>query len=144
MSEYDSQQDPGLSLREAREAAGLSAKEVAESLNLLVSNVEAIEANNFRAMNADIFVRGYVTSYARFLNLDVDPLLEATDALLNAQKRTAAKKEVVVASPVKPVHRVVAALVMAVVIWAFCYFLLVSHGSAPVESGSADSVEDEG
>ncbi|MBB3045954.1 cytoskeletal protein RodZ [Litorivivens lipolytica] len=113
-----SEQEPGCSLREAREAAGLSQQDVADSLNLLVSNVQAIESNTFKQLNADIFVRGYIRSYARFLNLDAEPLLEAAERVLRAESRSAEAVCVSAASPIKPMHKVIAALVLAGLVWA--------------------------
>ena len=135
-----SEQDPGLSLREAREAAGLSQKDVADSLNLLVSNVEAIEANNFRHMNADIFVRGYIRSYARFLNLEPQPLLDAAERQLR-DKSPSADNEIQpkAMSPIKPQHKILAALVIAGVLWAIA--VVVMAPDAEADAGQAAITE---
>lgn len=124
---------PGSVLREAREAAGLSEQDVADSLNLLVSHVEAIEANQFRQMNADIFVRGYVRSYARFLNLDVEPLLEATESILKpaAQQREEARQAQT--SGLSPLQKLLSALAIAVVVWAGANWWLGQPASAEAD-----------
>lgn len=111
-------QEPGSVLREARESVGLTVQDVADTLNLLVSHVEAIEANQFQQMNADIFVRGYVRSYARFLNLDVDPLLEATEAFLKPAAEQRAEQQLGQGAVLSSAQKLAGALVVAVLVWA--------------------------
>ena len=126
-----SEQDPGFSLREAREAAGLSQQDVADSLNLLVRNIDAIESNNFRQLNADIFVRGYIRSYARFLHLEPHPLLEAAERQLKDSKPSAhSEAQPEVASPIKPQHKILAALVIAGVLWAAAVMVMAPDAEA--------------
>jgi cytoskeleton protein RodZ len=59
----------GLRLRRAREAAGLSVPEVAEKLRLKAATVEAIEREDFDALGATVYVRGYYNSYARLVGV---------------------------------------------------------------------------
>lgn len=148
MSEHEIHQEPGASLRNAREAAGLSAKEVADSLNLLVSNVEAIEANNYAHMNADIFVRGYIKSYARFLDLNVDELLRAADDRIRGERDDSDHATAVTQKrklTITPVHAVLAALLMAVLAWGLAHFLLGGDADATTAVEiSAPMSDDEG
>ena len=60
---------PGLRLRKAREAAGLTVTEVAERLRLRASLVDAMEREDQAALGAPVFARGYVSSYARLLGM---------------------------------------------------------------------------
>lgn len=71
---------PGAMLREAREARGLTERDLAETLNLAVSSVRALEADDYDRLPRPAFVRGYLRSYARLLTLDPQPLLEAHEA----------------------------------------------------------------
>jgi cytoskeleton protein RodZ len=59
----------GLRLRRAREAAGLSVQEAAEKLRLKTATIEAIEKEDFDALGAGVYVRGYFNSYARLLGV---------------------------------------------------------------------------
>ena len=82
-SEQNIQPDPisvGEALRAGREAAGLSLNEVAERLKLSLRQLEAIERDDFGALPGATFVRGFVRNYARFLEIDPAPLMEALDA----------------------------------------------------------------
>lgn len=81
-SEQNNQPDPisvGEALRAGREAAGLSLNEVAERLKLSMRQLEAIERDDFGALPGATFVRGFVRNYARFLEIDPAPLMEALD-----------------------------------------------------------------
>lgn len=135
--------EPGSSLREAREAAGLTAQDVADSLNLLVSHVEAIEANEFQRMNADIFVRGYVRSYARFLNLSPEPLLRATEPYLKPATARKVTRDITVQSPIKPMHKVIASLVVAALLWLGANWMFAHADTAYPESANATEQHNE-
>jgi cytoskeleton protein RodZ len=82
-SEHNNQPDQvsvGEALRAARESAGMSLNEVADRLKLSLRQLEAIERDDFGALPGATFVRGFVRNYARFLEIDPTPLMEALDA----------------------------------------------------------------
>lgn len=66
---------PGMRLRAAREAAGLSLDQVAQQLKLAPRQVKALEDEDFAQLPGRTFARGFVRNYARLLNLDGDGLL---------------------------------------------------------------------
>ena len=70
-------ESPGRILRSAREAMGLSRREIAEALYLLESVVVAIEEDDVARQPEPVFMRGYVRNYARLLKLDPEPLIGA-------------------------------------------------------------------
>ena len=72
-------EDIGATLRHAREAAGFSIADVAQRLRLSRHLVENLEAERFDLFPVSVFLRGYLTSYARLLGIDSEPLLEAYD-----------------------------------------------------------------
>ncbi len=67
--------NPGAALKAAREAIGVSRREVAQALNLSVETLTAIEDNDADGMPDLVFARGYVRSYAKLLELDPEPLV---------------------------------------------------------------------
>lgn len=69
----------GALLRNAREAAGYSIADVAERMRLSRHHIENLEAERFDLFPVSVFLRGYLTSYARLLGIDAEPLLEAYD-----------------------------------------------------------------
>ena len=70
---------PGARLRQAREAANLSVREISAALHLDQKMIEALEAGSSDRLPAPTFVRGYIRSYARELGLPPGPLLKAYD-----------------------------------------------------------------
>jgi len=74
-----SELEPGKRLQQARLAAGLGLEEVAAQLHLDSRTVRHIEADNYSALPAPTFVRGYLRSYARLVKLSPEPIVEAYD-----------------------------------------------------------------
>ena len=65
----------GALLKQVRESKNLTREAVADQLNLLLSQVVALEENDFARFPGETFVRGHLRSYARLLNIDVNELL---------------------------------------------------------------------
>lgn len=114
---------PGQRLREAREAAHMSVGEVASRLRLESRVIERLERDDYERLHGPTFVRGYLSGYARLLDLPAGPILEAYErhgfgppALVSELGR---KPEVHVSDfPVRMVTYVIAALlVVLVVLW---------------------------
>lgn len=69
----------GACLRAAREARGLGIADVAYALKLNPRQVEALEGDHFEQLPGRAFARGFLKNYARYLELDPTPLLDAVD-----------------------------------------------------------------
>jgi cytoskeleton protein RodZ len=63
---------PGARLRSEREAQGISHQQAAESLNLDTMVLAHLEANDFAALGAPVFVKGHLRRYTTMLGLDGD------------------------------------------------------------------------
>jgi cytoskeleton protein RodZ len=70
----------GARLAAAREEAGLSVGEMAGRLRLHVNQVRALESEDLTHLPEAAYVRGFVRSYARSLNLDPAPLIDDLNA----------------------------------------------------------------
>ena len=66
---------PGGALKAARVSLDISAREVAEALNLPLRVVEAMEDNDYSQLPKPVFTRGYLRSYARLLDLDPEAIV---------------------------------------------------------------------
>jgi cytoskeleton protein RodZ len=66
----------GADLRAAREARGESTADVAHQLRLRESYIDAIETGNFDALPGVTYAIGFLRSYARYLRLDADDLIQ--------------------------------------------------------------------
>ena len=71
---------PGRRLRSEREALGVSVREVADTLNLSIAVVQALEDDDYKQLPGAVFIRGYVRAYARLLDLDPAPLVDQLPA----------------------------------------------------------------
>ncbi|KDM91937.1 cytoskeleton protein RodZ [Photobacterium galatheae] len=76
---------PGDMLRQAREQLGYSQKDVASRLRLRVSVIDDIEQNRFDEAQMATFTRGYVRSYAKFVGLDVNEILNKLESFGQGQ-----------------------------------------------------------
>lgn len=65
----------GVMLRKARETAGMSCADVASRTRLEIKVVEALEREDYGSLAAAAFVKGYIRSIARELNVDPAPIL---------------------------------------------------------------------
>jgi cytoskeleton protein RodZ len=70
---------PGARLRREREAQGLSQQQAAESLNLDPAVLTHLEANDFAALGAPVFVKGHLRRYAALLGLAEDEVVSMYD-----------------------------------------------------------------
>lgn len=66
----------GEEMRKEREIRGISLKEIADATKISKRYLEAIEKDNYGALPAPVFTRGFVREYARYLGLNPD---EAVD-----------------------------------------------------------------
>lgn len=69
--------DVGAMLREAREKGSMTVEDVAVRLKFAPRQIVALEENDFKQLPEAAFVRGFVRSYAKLLQLDAEPLLAA-------------------------------------------------------------------
>jgi cytoskeleton protein RodZ len=70
---------PGARLRREREAQGVGHQQAAESLNLDPAVLTHIEANDFAALGAPVFVKGHLRRYASLLGLAEDEIVSMYD-----------------------------------------------------------------
>ncbi len=71
----------GAVLTRAREELSLSQKDIASKLNLKEEIIVALDANEFNKLPAPTYVRGYIRSYARAINLDANSLISLYEGI---------------------------------------------------------------
>ena len=97
----------GKTLREAREAKGLSISQVAGMTRIMHSIVEGLEKENFSGIPAPIYGRGFVKLYCEAVGLDPKPMVAEfmeiyngnRDVAIKERPRTPAPEEEPVAEP---------------------------------------------
>ncbi|MDP8568446.1 helix-turn-helix domain-containing protein [Methylophilus aquaticus] len=72
----------GGQLKAAREALGLSIHEVSGQLRLGISQIQAIEQDDFAKLPQQSIVRGFIRNYARLLKVEAEPILAAYQRLV--------------------------------------------------------------
>ena len=74
-----SRQNPGETLRQAREQKGLSLSQVAGQLNLTENSLRQLENGAFDKLPGHTFSRGYIRAYAKLMGLDQAELVNSFD-----------------------------------------------------------------
>ncbi len=132
----------GRILREARGRLGLSVADVAAQTKFAPRQIEALEADDFKHLPEAAFLRGFVRSYAKILNMDAQTLLAALP-----QTKVAAAElipaSVDVPFPVEHSSQrqnlilLGAALLLAVIVVGFA----VWHFTSPVKQSTVEKIE---
>ncbi len=81
----------GERLEEARKRKGISLREAAEATKIRADFLSSIEQNKFDFDLPDIYKRGFLKNYARYLKLDADKLLADYSAQQLSQSRLGKK-----------------------------------------------------
>lgn len=121
----DELQCPGHRLTQAREALGLSTRDIATDLRLPPKLVEALEAGDLEQLPPMAFVNGYLRSYAKLLDINAQPLVEhynlcASDGpALVATDKTATEAKSSDLSVRMVTYLVVVGMLVLVVMWWF-------------------------
>ncbi len=77
-------------LRQARQANGLSLNQVAEITKIRTDHLRALEEGNYNVFDAPVYIRGFVRTYAKLLKLDVNSVLELLTVELGQTERFSA------------------------------------------------------
>lgn len=65
----------GARLRHERELRGMSLEEVARATRIPLASLERVEADRFDDLPGEVFVRGFLRSYARAIGVEPDEIL---------------------------------------------------------------------
>jgi cytoskeletal protein RodZ len=79
----------GEGFRSAREARGLTLSDVAEQIHIRSVYLNAIETEDWSAIGAPVYVRGFIRTYARFLGLDPEAAVAAFNESVPQEKQAA-------------------------------------------------------
>ena len=85
----------GAQLKQAREASGLSLRDIAARTKISVTALEAVERNDFSRLPGGIFGRSFVRAYALEVGLDPDAVVVSFVDALEQEAREAAARQAV-------------------------------------------------
>ena len=122
----------GDTLREARDKMELSVEDIEEATKIRRKYIRALEDNNFEVIPGKVYVRGFLRSYARCLNLDGDKLVQEFNEMNDYQmENNDPPQETIISIPKntgKRYKRYLAA-VAVVVLAGFIYLLGSSNAN---------------
>ncbi len=110
-------------LRNEREKKGLSHSDVGKELHLDESIVSAIENNNLDKLPEPAYVCGYIRNYARFMELDPEPLVKIYKKDVSLKSNLTSVNSISQALEKKQEKRTVFFLIFLVVLLAMGSFL---------------------
>jgi cytoskeletal protein RodZ len=112
----------GQYLRRHREARRMSVEEVSRATRVPTASVERIEADQFDELPGEVFVRGFLRSYAQAVGLQADDVL----ARYTASRRVAWVTPLPLSSPTKPARSGRFGFAIAFVLLLFLFALALS------------------
>ena len=82
----------GLYLKHERELRGVALEEIAEATKIHIRFLEALENNDFDNMPGEVFVKGFIRSYARVIGFDPEEMVNAYDESVGKDRREELEK----------------------------------------------------
>ncbi len=146
--------DLGKYLKTTRIDNGVSIEEAAEDLELSTSQIENIESGNTKAFKDVYSLKQYVRSYAKYLGLDSEKVIDefndflfehtskiSLDDILEAQKKIDANKEKKVTSPYTNIPKekvnvwsLIVLVISFIIVFVVIYFIVSFINKAPVRN----------
>lgn len=83
--------------QEKRRRNVLTLEDAAKKLKIQIKYLRALEQGNYKDLPADVYIRGFIRSYAEYLDLDIDAMLELykteSNIINNIDKKNKDKNE---------------------------------------------------
>jgi cytoskeletal protein RodZ len=131
----------GVTLKRERELRQVSIEEMAQTTRIPIRVLQNLEADRMDELPGDVFVRGFVRSYARSLGIDDAPLLARYGALHGAAVETTPAPLPAIAPPERGRrYGVTFAVVVLLVLFtlALSVVLRPRHRDLPMELSGVD------
>jgi hypothetical protein len=135
----------GTTLREARTGLGLELPDVQAVTKISVRFLRALEAEDWDAIPGPAYVRGFLRTYAEFLNLDPDPLLAELEVAEGADIREL-REPIIETGELPGARRVRAGPAIAAALVAVVVLLIAlggGDGGGDDRSGARDTAANE-
>lgn len=81
------QEKPGFQLARAREKKGYSQEYVAGRLHLRTRVIELLDADDYEQLPPPVFIQGYLSAYAKFLDVPAEPLVKIFNSLYSVDRK---------------------------------------------------------
>lgn len=125
----------------ARNAKNLTQKDVADNLRLSLKQVNALETNAFDLLPDAMITRGFIRNYARFLDVDAEPLLvsyraRVPEKLPNTLKVHSSMNQVVLTKESQPWLKYILASIL-VLLFLLAWFFYMDYMPKPEKKAVA-------
>ena len=132
-------------LKQVRETHGLSIEYVADQLKLKISTVRDLEANHYDHVGGVVYIKGYLRSYARLLNLDIEDQLQLNnnadaEAIRVPVSDECAHKQTV-KTPYKLLSLLALLIILALLVFTGVHFYTVKNNAHPVKTSSVAATQ---
>ncbi len=84
----------GEKLKNAREEKGLTLKEIQEKIKIRTRYLQAIEEEKFKVIPGEAYVRAFIKSYASYLGLNPDELINEYELILEEERLKVEETEI--------------------------------------------------
>ncbi|MGH3443631.1 MAG: helix-turn-helix domain-containing protein [Nitriliruptorales bacterium] len=120
----------GGALREARERQGRTLQDASQATRVRTEYLRALEDEEFHVIGSDVYAKGFLTTYARYLELDPEPLLDRYrhDVQTSGYDPHALLEHPVAVSPSRSVPRWLTWTVAAAFVLAAAYTVAQASG----------------
>lgn len=81
----------GECLKRKREELNISIKDVSEKINIKISYLKNLENSNYEELPPDVYVRGFIKSYAQFVGIDSEKMAEIYNREKNIESKIGKK-----------------------------------------------------
>ena len=92
-SQISGSRGPGEILKYERNRSGQSVERISQYLHLSADVIRALEDNRNEDLPEPTYVRGYIRSYARYLELDAEPLVQSYNELIQPEPQAPPGRE---------------------------------------------------
>lgn len=123
----------GQYLRQEREKKNISLEAVAKVTRITQENLEALERDDFRAISASVFARGFLRTYASFLGLDPKEVLSRYDSQVDLLKISPKIKESTPSENGNPLFKYLVFFSLIVIGVAIGYYFFQKVPSPPAQ-----------
>gem|GEM_PF-329698 len=120
----------GLYLKQERELRGVALGEIAETTKIHIRYLEALENNDFDNMPGEVFVKGFIRSYARAIGIDSEEIVNAYDESIGCDRKEKLEKVQVTNNKIRSRKKTAAGFVLggiALIVISFLGYLVVGN-----------------
>ena len=133
-------ESPGEYLKREREIRNVSLEDISNATKIRAGLLIAIERNDFDALPATPFVKGFIQAYCRYLGLDAQDAILRHEAYMRslAENETPALKQTPPPAPYSSLSIIVVAVVAIMVIAGGIYTIISKKQTSPAPDSFSD------